>query len=109
MYATFSPENIVTQTMNDLGISGGFLCALAGDVISPSRLSLWLRGIERLSDEQTRPLVVTCRDLRAIAGAHAPVPVWFRDVHAWKAILAQYRANQLAERRAEQQQAEVQQ
>lgn len=101
MYAAFSAENIVTETMRDLGISGNFLCALADDIMSPSRLSLWLRGLEHLTDEQTRPLVVTCRDLRAIAGAHAPVPVWFRDVHVWRAILQQYRANQRAQQQAE--------
>lgn len=103
MYATFSAEAIITDTMRDLGISGNFLCALADDVMSPSRLSLWLRGMERLTDEQTRPLVTVCRELRAISNAHQPIPLWFRDVHVWRAILRQYRQNQLAERQAVQQ------
>lgn len=87
-YTTFSNESVVQKATRDLGVSLNFLCALAGDVISPSSISLWLNGTRKLDDSQTRPLVEIISELRAIVDEYNPMPLLFKDADLWKQILA---------------------
>jgi len=93
VFSTFSDQNIVAEHMKQLGLSLGFMAAVA-NVCAASTLNGWLSGIIQIDPAKARVLVQTARQLKRIADAHRPFRLEYRNADEWRQLLHDWRESE---------------
>lgn len=96
-YGSLSEAPKIETTMRERPLTGGFLCAVAGGVMTAGTLSRWLRGEIEVDNWKIEALVKACHELSEIAKLCEPWPLDFHNAALWAELLAKYRTNSGAE------------
>jgi hypothetical protein len=101
MYTKLSADNVIVETLRDLGMSVNVFYALQyTDIVGKTCIERCVSGVRELDRSEASQLLELCRELRSLQDSF-PVPIDWRDVRAIRAILQQRREH-MAKQEAQQ-------
>lgn len=96
MYTRFSADNILAETLKDLGMSVNLFWALQyKDEVGKTAIERCINGTRELDSRTEAPqLLQLCRELRELQAA-CPCRIDWRDVRNIKVVMEQRRSGQI--------------